>query len=169
MAYELAGGGRVQALGGVPPSRGFTGGAGRIRIEATIRSSSLLINPDPSVVALSDGSLPQIWMPENGPSVRIVSVGGLPSPNDPRAGFNAVGADVALPRIATTPVLVETTNVEQASAVRIRVTPRANGDYTETTAAVTDVISTTPLVIRWTANVPINDGYSAIQAKVVRP
>ena len=53
--------------------------------------------------------------------------------------------------------------------MKVRVIPRANGNYTEITATLDSVVSTTPLVIRWTANVPVNDGYSAVQVKVVRP
>lgn len=109
-----------------------------------------------------------IWLPETGPTARIVSVGGAAAPADPRPGFGAAGADVVLPQITTTPVIVETTNVKQGSAVKIRTTPRANGNYTETTATVDQVVSETPLVIRWKATVPVNNGYSAMQVRVVR-
>ena len=60
-------------------------------------------------------------------------------------------------------------NVEQASEVKVRVSLRANGTYTEVTATNSTVVSTDPLVIRWNASVPVNPGYSAVQVKVVRP
>lgn len=110
-----------------------------------------------------------IWLPSDGPTARIVSIGNTNAPADPRSSFSTFGADVTLPQIFTTPVIVETTNAEAASIVTVRVSPRANGDYTETTATVTQTNSTNPLVLRWLANVPVNPGYSAVQVKVVRP
>ena len=101
--------------------------------------------------------------------MRIVSIGGNLAPSDPRAEFAAIGADTVLPRVANTTVVVETVNVEQASVVTVRATPRSNASFSQATASLTQVVSEDPLVSRWTANVPVNDGYSAIQVKVVRP
>jgi hypothetical protein len=120
-------------------------------------------------VNLGDGATPLIWVPANGPSVRVLSIGGNPSPADPRAEFGAIGADVVLPLVTNTTVVLETTNVEQAALVKVRATPRANGNFTTATASVTEVVSEDPLVLRWTATVPVNTGYSAIQVQVVRP
>ena len=168
VAETLAGAGSLYALGGAGTHQG---GYGRIRVERGTNTTglNLSVNPAPSVVELSAGATPLIWVPTNGPSVRVVSVGGNPAPTDPRSGFGAIGADVALPRVSSTTVVVETTNVEQASVVTIRATPRANGNYTSATASVTQVVSQDPLVVRWTANVPVQDGYSAMQVQVVRP
>ena len=83
-------------------------------------------------------------------------------------------------------VVVETENVEQASQVIVRITPRngmvrnvtdGNGnqqartlaDATEVVAVVKEVVSTSPLKIHWRATVPTLPGYSAIQARVIRP
>jgi pantoate kinase len=101
--------------------------------------------------------------------MKVVSIGGVTAPEDPRAEFGAVGADVALPQTSTVQVVVETTHVEEASQVRVRRTPRANGEYTSVTATKDTVVSTDPLVIRWVANVPVGTGYSALQVHVVRP
>ncbi len=127
------------------------------------------ITPDPSVVTLQAGSAPLIWLPSEGPSVRIVSVGGQNAPADPRSGFGTLQPDVSIPAASTTPVILETRNVEDASSVTVRVGPRANGAYSETKATVEQVVSTAPLVIRWMANVPVKAGHSALQVKVVRP
>ncbi len=164
----LAGNGNVQCVGG----KGFfNGGLGRIRLERVTAStaSSFVVAPDPSVVELTSGATPQIWLPANGPSVRILSIDGNSAPVDPRAEFGAIGADVVIPTVTNTTVVVETTNVEQASVVTVRATPRSDGNFTEATAAVTSVVTEDPLVVRWTANVPVKDGYAAIQVKVVRP
>ena len=166
IAHTHAGKGIVQALGG--PGY-FYGGMGRIRLERVENTSTLQVTPDPSIVPLADGSTPQLWMPDNGPTVRIVSIGGAEPPDDPRAEFGAIGADVVLPQVTTTPVVIETVNVVEASVVSVRVTPRSNGDFTETVATVTEVLDDDPKTVRWTANVPVKNGYAAMQVKVVRP
>ncbi len=162
----LSGAGVVSASagGGYRP-----GGLGRIRLERVSNENTLQITPDPSVVTLQALTAPLIWLPADGPSVRIVSVGGQNAPADPRSGFGTLQPDVSIPSVSTAPVLLETRNVEDASSVIVRVSPRANGAYSETKATVDQVVSTSPLVIRWTANVPVNAGYSALQVKVVRP
>jgi plastocyanin len=163
---NLTGTGIVQATGGGGALRG---GLGRIRVERVQNTSTLQITPDPSVIILPTSAIPQIWLPTNGPTVKIVSIGGNLTPVDPRAEFGAIGADTILPRVTSTTVVVETTNVEQASVVTVRATPRSDGNFTEAKASVTEVVSEDPLVVRWTANVPVKDGYAAIQVKVVRP
>lgn len=168
VADTLAGNGGLLATGGLGGA-GLSASVGRIRIERAASSNTLQITPDPSVVPIAQGSTALVWPPNNSPEVRIVSVGGVNAPTDPRASFGSEGADVALAQTATTPVVIETTNVENASVVQIRVTPRSNADATVVTATVSSTVSTTPLVLRWTANLPVNVGYSALQVKVVRP
>ena len=120
-------------------------------------------------MVLSAGATPVIWLPSNGPTVRIVSIEGKSAPADPRAEFGAIGADIVLPQVANVTVVVETTVAEDASTVTVRATPRSNGNFSERVASLTQVVSEDPKVIRWTANVPVSDGYAAIQVKVVRP
>ncbi len=166
VANLFTGNGIIQCLGGI---NGYVGGLGRIRIERVTNSGNPQVTPDPSVVTLQAAATPVIWLPSDGPTARIVSIGAVAAPGDPRASFGTYGPDVTLPQVSTTPVIIETTNAETASTVKVRVTPRANGSYTETTATLTQTNSTSPLVLRWTANVPVNNGYSAVQVKVVRP
>jgi hypothetical protein len=163
---NLTGNGTVNALGG---SYWVTAGNGRIRIERNTTDGGLLVAPDASLLPLQASDTPLLWMPADGPSVRVVSVGGKDVPADPRSTFGVTGADVTLPPGATTTVVVETANVEDASQVIVRVAPRNNGTYTETVAAVSQVVSTSPSVLRWSADVPVVNGYSAMQVKVVRP
>jgi hypothetical protein len=60
--------------------------------------------------------------------------------------------------------------VEQASQVQVRMTPRATNAEVLVDAVVDQVVSSgPPEVVHWTADVPVGNGYSAIQAKVVRP
>ena len=168
VAENLSGSGILQATGGSGSQN--PGGLGRIRLERTTNSfAGTLVPTGPSVVELAPGATPVIWLPSNGPTVRIVSIEGKSASADPRAGFGAIGADIVLPQVANVTVVVETTVAEDASTVTVRATPRSNGNYSERVASLTEVVSEDPKVIRWTANVPVSDGYAAIQVKVVRP
>ncbi|MCW5559108.1 MAG: hypothetical protein KIT22_14925, partial [Verrucomicrobiae bacterium] len=145
------------------------GGVGRIRIERSSTSSQLIVTPDPSVVDIPDGSTALLWPPSGSPEVRIVSIGGAEAPADPRAAFGTLGADVAIPITQNTPVVIETRNVEEASQVLVRGTPRMAGNFSETNATVSSIVSADPLVIRWVAALPVQAGYSAVQVRVIRP
>ncbi len=174
VAESLGGNGLAEALGGATggvdgPTYGGNGGHGRIRIERVVDVASWQVLPSASVVSLTNNATPLTWLPTHGPTARIVSIGGVDAPLDPRASFGTYGPDVAIPECTNTPVVVETVNAEQASEVLVRLTPRADGDYTVTTAAVAQVVSTDPLVIRWIADVPVNPGFSAVQVQVIRP
>jgi len=129
----------------------------------------MTIAPAPSVVPLEANAQPLIWLPESGPRARVVSVGNVVAPADPRAAFGTADPDLVLPLVTSTQVIVETENAEQASVVKVRVTPRSNDSYQERDATVQEVVSQNPLVIRWVAELPVIAGHSAVQARVIRP
>src|SRR5207249_4737526 len=155
VADTLAGNGVLSTLGG---SGNNNGGLGRIRVERVSDTSTIQVTPAPSVVPLISGATALLWPPADAPQVKIVSIGGQGVPYDPRASFGTSGADVVLPEVTTTQVVVETTNVEQASQVQVRVTPRAHATFTVVNAVVNTVLNTNPLVVRWTANLPVSVG-----------
>lgn len=167
IARAFSGIGTNECVGGTVG--GNAGGLGRICIERVTNTYTGAIIPEPTLVNLTDGATPQIWVPTDGPSVRVVSINGNPAPADPLAEFGAFGADIVLPQITSATVVVETTNVETNAVVKVRATPRMNGNYQVGTAAVSQVVSNSPLVLRWTANVAVKDGYEAVQVQVVRP
>ena len=162
---SLAGAGTVKALAGAG-GKYAAAGLGRIRIERAADSSTIAPIPDPSVVPLTDGDTALLWPPAAAPTVKILSIGGETAPDDPRASFGTHGADVSLPEVTTIQVVIETVGVEKASQVQVRLTPRDS-----TNAVLVDAVAGTPVgnVITWTADIPVGNGYSAIQAKVVRP
>ncbi len=163
VANTLAGTGTVEAIGG----GGYqTGGDGRIRIERVNNSNTLAVTPDASLLSLSDGDIPVIWPPSDAPMVKIVSIGGITSPDDPYASFGTHGADVVLDEVSTATVLIETENVEQESTVQVRVTPKFNDTYTVVNATY---VSTADGKSTWTAELPVSTGYAAVQVKVIRP
>lgn len=165
IAENLGGAGLILATG----SQKNSGGMGRVRIERSSTGAGLIVTPDPSVVDIATGTSAVIWPPSGSPEVRIVSIGSVEAPADPRAGFGTLGADVSIPITSNTAVIVETRNVEQASQVLVRGTPRMAGSFAEANATLANVVSTDPLVIRWTAALPVKAGYSAVQVRVIRP
>lgn len=165
---SLEGGGNVIARGGTG-GQNYASGPGRIRIERANNDNTITVAPDPSVIPLAEGATALLWPPSTAPEVKIVSIGGGDVPADPRASFGTGGPDVALPQTNTAQVVVETTNVEQASQVKVRVTPRDSNNPVVIDAAVETVVSDSPLVIRWTADLPVGVGYSAVQVRVIRP
>ena len=166
VCMELQGDGKLEAAGG---SGYRSGGLGRIRLERVTNANTLQIVPDSSVVSILDEDAPLIWLPTDGPVVRIVSIGGVAAPTDPLASFDASGPDIAIPQTSATEVQIETTNVEAESAVYVRVTPRSNGDFTEVQAGSPEVLNSDPLTIRWSAEIPVTSGNSAVQVRVKRP
>jgi len=65
--------------------------------------------------------------------------------------------------------VVETVNVEPESQVLVRITPRSNANFSELAAGNPEVLSPNPLTIRWTAEIPVRPGNSAVQVRVKRP
>ncbi len=172
VAETLNGSGTIEATGG----GGAAGGLGRIRIERVVNTFTTDPIPAPSIVELSAGATPVIWLPTNGPTVRIVTISTNAAPADPRAGFGTIGADVVLPQITNVTVVVETSYVQwptetnqTASVITVRATPRSDGNFTTARAVLTRVVSEDPPVAEWTANVAVKNGYAAIQVQVVRP
>ncbi len=176
VADSVVGSGDIVAIGGAGWG---SGGVGRIRLERVINNNTITVTPDPSVVDLPANATALLWPPSTAPAAKILSIGGVNSPADPKAAFGTVGADVSIPTptpppgggsaTPTTPVIVETTNVQAESVVKVRGTPRSNGNYTEVTATLQSTVSTSPLVIRWIANLPVANGYTAVQARIIRP
>jgi hypothetical protein len=166
IAETLTGNGNILAQGG--GGKGV-GGSGRIRIERVSGSGTQVVTPAPSLIVLDPGATPLIWLPTDGPTARIVSIGGTNAPTDPRTTFGAEGADIQLIQTNTVRVVVETQFAEQTSQVIVRVTPLANSNYSTYNATVQQVVSTNPPVILWRADVPVQLGHSAMQVRVVRP
>lgn len=175
---ELSGEGSVSAVGGMNQGRtDLVGGAGRIRMERVANMANFTVSPAPSIVDLTEGTAAVLWPPAGAPEAKIVQVNQVSAPADPKSAFGSYSPDVALPTGSTAYVIIETVNVEQASKVVVRITPR-NGatigglklqDATEVNATIKEVISENPLKLRWQATVPTLPGHSAIQARVVRP
>jgi hypothetical protein len=164
----LEGSGVLEAEGGY----GYhTGGLGRIRLERVVNANTIDINSEStlSMLTLQSGTTAMVWPPSNAPTATIISIGGETAPADPLASFGTQGADVVVTMTNTLQVVVETSNVETSSVVVVRSTPRFNAGYSTANATVDQVVSTDPLVVRWTASLPASSGYGAMQVRVIRP
>jgi len=166
IARNLTGAGSVLATGG---AGSYSGGLGRIRIERATNNSTVALTPSPSILQITDGDTALVWPPSSAPTVQVVSVGGVAAPADPRASFDAAAPDVTLSQSSSTTVVVRTTNVESASQVKVRGTPRFGANFNEVTATNPVLVSNSPLTYDWTVTLPVQTGYSALQVRVVRP
>ena len=175
VSKSLEGTGALSAVGGV--NSVSAAGSGRIRLERTTTSGQINVSPSPSTLDLAGEATAQLWPPSGSPEARVLSINSVNAPPDPTASFGAYSPDVSLPMVSAVEVLVETKHVEQASTVVVRLTPR-NGMVMdgqdvraaiEQNAKVQEVVSTNPLIIRWVATAPALPGYSAVQARVIRP
>jgi len=169
VSSSLLGGGVLNAVGGSGWNGTTNGGLGRIRLERVINNNTISGAPSPSVISLVDGATALLWPTASAPKVEVISIGGVAAPADPRASFGTFGPDIAITEVTSTPIVIRTTNVEQASVVKVRVTPRTNANFTEVSATVSSVISPNPLVIDWAATLPVAPGSAAVQVRVIRP
>ncbi|MGJ8726418.1 MAG: hypothetical protein ACSHYB_17860 [Roseibacillus sp.] len=166
---EFNGDGAIQTAGG---GEGWsTGGLGRIRIERVLVDNTLNFSPTPSSAVLLDDDEALVWLPNIAPSAELISLEGVMAPSDPRAGVDgeSFGPDFIAGNSPTAEAVIETTNLPQDGTVQIRVNRRTNGDYQTVQATFHSQISADPLVLRWVADVPITDGYSAIQVRIATP
>ena len=173
---QLLGSGIISAAGG--DGAGSASGNGRIRLERITNNNTIVVVPAPSVLDLVADSTVVLWPPAGAPKAKMVSVGNANAPSDPKASFGTLAPDVALPESSNAEVIVETENVEAASQVIVRITPR-NGmvlgsqiinDATEVTAVLdTAFTPPSPGILRWKATVPTLPGHSAVQARIIRP
>lgn len=168
----LHGAGTLNTAGG-----GGGAGSGRVRLERVSSTADLIVAPAPSVIDLAAGNTAQLWPGTDAPTAKILSVNSMQVPADPKASFGSFTPDVALPLVSQVEVIVETENVETASQVFVRITPRngmtvsgtAKTNATEVAAVVDEQIGTNPLKLRWKATLPTLMGHSAIQARIIRP
>ncbi|MCK4625610.1 MAG: hypothetical protein KAV00_09895 [Phycisphaerae bacterium] len=140
-------------------------GKGRIRVEA-----NLIDLDDPGSPAFTQdfpGETATVWPAETAPSLRILSVGGLDVPTDPRASLSFPRADVTLDQtpMPVELIAVETTNVPGNWRVVVRIVPKLGEDFTVEAGRVSGD-DTTSL---WHAYVELSSGFSVMQARTYDP
>jgi hypothetical protein len=162
VAETITGNGRIEANGG-SSYQSAGGGAGRIRLETNSYTGSIVTSPVVNAVQPDNPVL--IWPPATAPTVRVVSIGGVNAPADPRALLT--GSDLTLNNVATGNIVLETQNVEADASVMVRVVPKY-GDPFSVNATLTS--GTPPGTATWTAaNVNLPADYFVVQARAENP
>ncbi len=168
ICHRLLGRGLVQAEGR------FYSGHGRIRLETLETSGSVVAQPF-TVVVPPDNPV-RLWPDDNSPSVRLVSVGGIDAPPDPRAeiAFGLVQgsrpSDFVLSDSATTNrVTIETLNLATNAIVTLRVVSIPAGRDIRIRADLSEVDSENPSRMLWTKVVETPPGWHVFQVVAVSP
>ena len=108
---------------------GFTGGEGRIRIEANTFTGSLNCTPNASIVNLI-GTPPVYWPPSNIPAVTIAKIAGADTPSDPWALLSDPDHYSTINTVQPIVVQINATNVPLDWNVGLRIVPFVGKDST---------------------------------------
>ncbi len=137
---------------------------GRVRIETNSLSASLVTTP--STIAVAPGATPTLFPSTNSPTVKIVSVDGLPSPADPTAPLVSA-ADIAIQKNTPVTIVLETRNFATAGAiVAVRITNKY-GSATSINATLQGGGTTT--LSTWTLSTTLAPGFVTLQARATQP
>jgi hypothetical protein len=163
IANTIAGSGNVNVSGGAAAGSfrghgGGTGGQGLIRIEAFDYNNFTGGSTPTNIISFA---LPHPVVVTNGPSLRIVSVGGVNAPNTPLGSLQGV-PDIVVPSTQTNPVAVaiEGANIPLGTVVQMTVTPSRGGRTTVASSGLAGTEATSTA----TANVTLPAGISVISA-----
>ena len=135
---------------------------GRVRIETSLLATTLITQPES--IAVPPSSPPTIFPAANSPTVRIVSVDGVDSPNDPSAPLEA-SADIPIQNNGTLTVIMETTNFPIEGVVQLRIAEKF-GNSRLLTASYTSGDLNSAL---WTVQTTLEDGFNTLQARATSP
>ncbi len=136
---------------------------GRIRIEAVNNFSNWELRGKVSIVPLV--SAPQIWPSDTSPQTKILSIGGLTAPSDPRAQDGDTNADMTLNTDQPVIVRVQCTNVPIANwKVQLKlVVPEGDAVLKECT-----LVEGNDVVSFWEASFTLPPGVSVIQPRAFK-
>lgn len=163
---SISGTGTLNATGG--SSGTYSGGVGRIRIEAAQQSlGSLGITPPASIV--DPGDVPQFWPDAATPSVRVVSLNGVVVPADPRASLSYPSQDTYLSGSGNVTAVLEAANVPTNATLEVFIVKQGGARTLLPSGSVTLTGGNTTLST-WQAVFPsVPNGMFAIQARAVLP
>ncbi len=158
VADTIQGSGSVYALGG----SGYTGsaGKGRIRLEANNINMSGTTDPNASIDT-TPFSEPALWPDANAPTVRVISIGGVQVPADPRASFTYPLQDVSLADYAPQTAVIEARHVPLSWTVAVRVIPKSGPD----SRVFATYVSGDETLSTWHADLTFPNGFSAVQVR----
>jgi len=180
--------GSIAALGAPPAAWTSTGGAGgaiklitnavtgagtvnaatsgRVRIEANTLAGTIVSTPSTIAVPPGIGATPTLFQSLSSPTVKIVSVDGLPSPADPTAPLVSA-ADIAIQKNTPVTVVLRTENFVTAGAVVALRIINKYGSATTLNATLQGGGTTT--LSTWTLSTTLAPGFVTLQARATQP
>lgn len=157
IAEQVLGAGSLNATCASEPGR-----TGRIRIETSLLSTGLQINP--STIAVPPPAFPVIWPGTNAPTATVLSVDGVATPGDPSSPLIS-SADVGVQNNGNVNVIIQTTNFPTSGNVKLRVGPKyADAVFVNAIYSGGNFASA-----NWVATLTFNPGFSALQAIATVP
>lgn len=163
---------RLDGTGTVQAASYYGGTQGRIRFESN--QLGFGSQGDPIASFGLPGATAQIWPDDaTDPSVRVVSLTGIPIPADPTARFDFPAADLNITNGTGQQLLIEAKNVPtgsdppdvQAWNVVARVVPRGSAPFTVNATLAGGNFATST----WTATLNMPTGFSAVQVRASMP
>ncbi|MEP4078027.1 hypothetical protein [Haloferula sp.] len=136
---------------------------GRIRVETNMLSTGISLTP--STIGVSPGVSPTIFQAASDPTVRIVSIDGVPTPPDPTAPLVS-SADVAIENNDPVVIVIETRNFATAGSV---VSVRQAGKFGATFVTSASYSSGDSTMALWEATVTLAPGFATMQARATAP
>ena len=137
--------------------------AGRIRVEANSLSPTITVNP--STIAVPPGITPVIFQADNAPTVKILSVDGLPSPAEPTAPL-ITSADIGIEKNTPVTITLETRNFPTAGAVVSVRRAVKFGGYEWQNATF---VSGNNALATWQVSMTFTPGFNTLQARATAP
>jgi hypothetical protein len=130
IAPVISGSGALTASGGnLKPDNNPSGSVGRIRLDAFQQNFTGTSNPSPSL-----GSPYNVPLPVGVPTLRVVSVNGVPVPPSP--GGSSSIPDITINTANPIPIVIEASNVPLGTLVKVNIFSDAAGE---------SIIDSTPL------------------------
>lgn len=145
-------------------SIGFSGGEGRIRIEANNFTGSLNCTPGASIVNLI-GTPPVYWPPSNIPSVTIAKIAGGNTPADPWALLSDPDHYSTISTVQPIVVQINAANVPLDWNVGLRVVPFVGKD----SMVLATKVSGDESASVWEATITPKMGVSSLQVRAYKP
>jgi hypothetical protein len=138
-----------------------SGGPGRVRLEVNV--SDFALTSDPWYTYAPAGTDPDIWLPAGKPRVKVVSLGGLPAPADPKAGITYDTIDFYLaPCTVPRTIVIQADNVPLTWKVGVRVCPT---NCTASTWVDATYVSGDESSSIWQADLTLSEWYTVIQVR----
>jgi len=160
----LAGSGLIDATGGNAGGPETRAGDGRVRLEYNVSTTS------PAVYGVVTGGFPsnppQVWPPDDTPTVKIVEVNGQSTPVDPKARMSLQQQDVSIATGDPVTWRVESRHVPSAWTVILRVNPMSGREVV--TPCTMEAGGTEDLAY-WSCTLTMPPGYSVAQVRAKAP